>query len=215
MPHDDFAQEPIPGLPEDLPDGEAILWQGRPNTWALARDALAIRPVAAWFGALAIWRMAVAAEYGGAAEIISAAAWMLLLGGITCGLLLLTAWVQARETVYTITNKRVAMRIGAALTVTFNLPFRQIESAGVARRRDGTGTLAMQIKPSARLNYFICWPHVRPWRMSRTEPALRSIPNIDDVARIFAEAAETRIAEPELERTSQPASAPAATVPAE
>ncbi|MEL7466293.1 MAG: photosynthetic complex putative assembly protein PuhB [Pseudomonadota bacterium] len=215
MPHDDFAQEPIPGLPEELPEDERILWQGRPQTWALARDALAIRPVAAWFGALAIWRMAVAAETGAMAEIVSAASWMVLLGGITCGLLLLTAWVQARETVYTITTKRVAMRIGAALTVTFNLPFRQIENAGVAKRRDGTGTLAMQIKPTARLNYFICWPHVRPWRMSRTEPALRSIPNIDEVAKIFAEAAETRVAEPELERTPQSNPSPAATVPAE
>ncbi|MEO1611236.1 MAG: photosynthetic complex putative assembly protein PuhB [Pseudomonadota bacterium] len=215
MPHDDFAQEPIPGLPEELPEDETILWQGRPQTWALARDALAIRPVAAWFAALAIWRMAVAAESGGLADIAYAASWMVLLGGITCGLLLLTAWVQARETVYTITNKRVAMRIGAALTVTFNLPFRQIENAGVAARRDGTGTLAMELKPTARLNYFICWPHVRPWRMSRTEPALRSIPDIRKVAKIFAEAAETRVAQPELERTPQSNPSPAATVPAE
>ena len=31
MPHDDFQIEPVPGLPERPPEGERILWQGRPN----------------------------------------------------------------------------------------------------------------------------------------------------------------------------------------
>ena len=31
--------------------------------------------------------------------------------------------IQARSTVYTLTNKRVCMRIGAALTMTLNLPY--------------------------------------------------------------------------------------------
>ncbi len=30
--HDDFAFDPLPGLPEALPAGENILWQGRPDT---------------------------------------------------------------------------------------------------------------------------------------------------------------------------------------
>jgi hypothetical protein len=40
MEHDDFAVEPVKGLPEKPPAGEVILWQGRPDTWALAREAL-------------------------------------------------------------------------------------------------------------------------------------------------------------------------------
>lgn len=35
--HDDFAVEPIPGLPELPPEGEHILWQGAPCWHALAR----------------------------------------------------------------------------------------------------------------------------------------------------------------------------------
>ena len=35
--HDDFAVEPLPGLPAQPPKGEVILWQGRPQTFALAR----------------------------------------------------------------------------------------------------------------------------------------------------------------------------------
>jgi hypothetical protein len=38
MEHDDFAVEPVRGLPEKPPAGEIILWQGRPDTIALARD---------------------------------------------------------------------------------------------------------------------------------------------------------------------------------
>ena len=36
------------------------------------------------------------------------------------------AWLTSRNTVYTITNKRVVMRIGIVLSVTFNLPLRVI-----------------------------------------------------------------------------------------
>ncbi|MEO1362599.1 MAG: PH domain-containing protein, partial [Pseudomonadota bacterium] len=39
MPHDDFEIEPVAGLPEAPPEGEQILWQGRPDTWALARES--------------------------------------------------------------------------------------------------------------------------------------------------------------------------------
>jgi hypothetical protein len=39
--------------------------------------------------------------------------------------------------------------------------------------------------------------------MARTQPALRCIPDAQNVAQIFAEAAETRISEPRIERVSQ------------
>jgi len=54
--HDDFAVEPIPGLPETPPEGEKILWQGAPSVWALSRDALNLYWVAGYFVALAAWR---------------------------------------------------------------------------------------------------------------------------------------------------------------
>ena len=44
------------------------------------------------------------------------------------------AWMQARATVYTITTARVAMRIGAALTMTLNLPLPAIATAGLDLR---------------------------------------------------------------------------------
>ena len=46
VPHDDYAGEPIPGLPADLPEGERLLWQGSPAWMSLAVRAFHIRKVA-------------------------------------------------------------------------------------------------------------------------------------------------------------------------
>ena len=57
--HDDFAFEPIKGLPERLPAGEEILWQGKPNWMALARESLLLNWVIGYFLLLALWRFGV------------------------------------------------------------------------------------------------------------------------------------------------------------
>jgi Bacterial PH domain len=94
----------------------------------------------------------------------------------------------------------VAMRIGAALTMTLNLPYTWIGTASLSVGKSGTGTIAFELIGDTRLSYVMTWPHVRPWFMARTQPALRCIPEAAAVARIFAEAAETRVSEPETIR---------------
>lgn len=212
MSHDDFAFEPVRGLPERLPRDEVILWQGRPNTWRLLVESLSFWWVAGYFVLLAAWRSIVAGADVPFWEAVRIGSPFLVMGAVTCVILWLIALIQARATVYTITNRRVAMRIGAALTITLNLPYRWIESADLDLRRGGTGTIALQLKGETRLSYLNTWPHVRPWRMKTTQPALRCIPDAARVARILAEAAEARLAEPELARVAP--SAPAAQKPA-
>lgn len=202
MPHDDFAFEPVKGLPETPPEGEVVLWQGRPDTWRLAVESLNMYWVAGYFVVFFAWRAIVAGGSVPVAEAIRIGSPFLVMGAITCGLLLLIAWVQARATVYTITNRRVAMRIGAALTITLNLPYRWIGAANLDLRQGGSGTIALSLIGETRLSYLNTWPHVRPWRMKRTEPALRCIPDAERVARILAEAAETRVAQPEVRRVA-------------
>ena len=197
--HDDFAIEPVPGLPSLPPKGEDVLWQGRPNTWALAREAMGLYWIAGYFVVLAVWRAAVVSD-GAPGTILAVMLPYLAIGLVTCAIILGTAAVQARSTVYTLTTARVAMRIGAALTVTLNLPYRQIGSASVDLKKAGTGTIALQTLGETRLSYLVCWPHVRPWYMSKTQPALRCIPDAARVAQMLAEAAETRISEPVLTR---------------
>ncbi|MDJ0628116.1 MAG: photosynthetic complex putative assembly protein PuhB [Rhodobacter sp.] len=200
MPHDDFAFEPMPGLPARPPKGEEVLWQGRPKTWALAREALGLYWVAGWFLLLGLWRVGAASTEVPFPAVLLTGLPLLGLGLVACGIILLIAWVQARSTVYTITTARVAMRIGAALTVTFNIPYRKIGSAGLDLRKSGTGTIALQTLGETRLSYLICWPHVRPWRMAKTQPALRCIRDAERVAQILADAAETRVGQPEITR---------------
>lgn len=207
---DDIQVEAVRGLPEKPPAGEIILWQGRPQTWALAREALSLYWILGYFALLAVWRVGVSSVELGFVGALPQAVPFVILGAATGAILLLVAWAQARAAVYTITTHRVAMRVGAALTVTLNLPFTRIAAANLDLRRSGTGTIALTTTGEAKLSYLVLWPHVRPWRMKTPEPALRCIPDAERVAQILAEAAETRVSQPELSvRPAEPQALPA------
>jgi hypothetical protein len=199
--HDDFAIEPLPGLPARPPLGEELLWQGRPATYALAREALKLHWIAGYFVALAVWRAAVISD-GSPVSVVAVMLPYIAIGAVTCLIVLGAAAVQARSTVYTLTSARIAMRIGAALTVTLNLPYTQIGAASLVLRRGGTGTIAVQTLGDTRISYLVCWPHVRPWHFARTQPALRCIPDAARVAKLLAEAAETRVNQPVVARAN-------------
>ncbi|MCK0167655.1 PH domain-containing protein [Jannaschia sp. S6380] len=201
MSHDDFNFEPVRGLPETLPADEHILWQGGPDAWRLAIEVLWIRWVAGYFAVLAIWRVGVSSTGLPLGEALLHGVPFVLLGALACLVLLGIARAMARTTVYTLTNKRVAMRIGVALTMTLNLPYTWIGSADADIRPGGSGTLAFDLLGETRFSYLMTWPHVRPWRMGRTRPAFRCIPDAARVARLFAEAADARVAVPRVEYT--------------
>lgn len=207
MSHDDFKTEPVRGLPETPPEGERILWQGAPDWWRLAVESLKVRWVAGYFVALATWRgLAIGAEMG-VAPGIRATVPYLVMGLASVLLLALVAWVQARATVYTVTNRRIAMRIGAALTVTLNLPYTHVLAADLDLRKGGTGTIALTLKEPSRLSWLICWPHVRPWKMSRCQPALRCIPDAERVANLIAQAVHVRLSEIRRDAPAMPVAA--------
>lgn len=218
MPHDDFEHEPVRGLPEAPPAGEHIVWQGAPSAFSLARQALNTGWIAGYFAALAVWRgYVIGAEDGMSAGLV-VASWFVAIGLVAVGVLALMAWVMAKATVYTVTNKRIAMRIGAALTVTLNLPYRWINSADVTTHRDGTGTIVLDLRGETRFSYLVLWPHVRPWAIRKTMPALRCIPEPDRVASLIAAAASAEVAEIRVSDAApadQTAPAPAWPVPAE
>ena len=213
MPDDhDITVEHIPGLPEALPDGERILWQGRPKVMALAREALSLNWVLGYFALLILWRVGVSTTVMPFGPALLTALPFAVLAALTAAILIAIAWVQSRATVYTITSERVAMRIGAALTLTLNLPFPKIAAADLDLKPSGTGTIALRTLGQVRLSYMVLWPHVRPWHMKMTQPALRCIPDAAKVAAILAEAAETRVSRPEI---TAKADAPTGAVAAE
>jgi len=193
MAHDDFAVEPVDGLPEELPEGEVILWQGRPNWWALAWEALNLPWVIAYFVLLTGWHFLSVVDQMSVGQAIGSGVPYLLMGLIVVGLLLIVGYIQARAALYTVTNRRIVMRIGAALTLTLNLPYSKISQASLSRGRRDTGTIALETTGETRLGYLVCWPHVRPWYFSRPQPALREIPDVETVAQIVSRAAQSSI----------------------
>jgi hypothetical protein len=210
---DDFKFEPVLGLPERPPEGEEVLWQGRPDWWVLAKEALCVRWVIGYFVFLAMWRVGTLLDQGPFSVVVTAAVPFLIAAVVATVILVGIAYVLARTTVYTITNRRVAMRIGAALTITLNLPFKRIKNAELDLRKSGTGTIAFDLDGTTRLSYLVCWPHVRPWVMKRTKPALRCIKDAKQVGELLADVAEAEINRPQVSVTppqEQPATSPVA-----
>jgi hypothetical protein len=185
--------EPIRGLPGELPKGETILWQGSPHWWTMARQAFHIRAVALYFVAMFGWRVWGAIAGGGdAAPAVKATllATPVALAGL--GLLAFLAWLNSRTTVYTITNRRVVMRFGAAISKAINIPFPVIEGAAVKSLPGGAGDLALTLKAPNKIAFLQLWPHARPWRFSSPQPTLRAVADVGEVAAILARAIQTQ-----------------------
>jgi hypothetical protein len=186
----EFAFEPVHGLPEHLPPGEALRWQGAPHWRVLARRAFHARTVAFYFGLLILVQFLYLLLGGGAGlkEAVLAALWLALLGGLAVGILVLLAWLYSRSTVYSITDRRVVIRFGVALPMAVNIPFKIIESAGLRTYPDGSGDIPLVLGSEQKVSYLILWPNVRPWRFKNAQPMLRGISNAKQVADILADA---------------------------
>jgi Bacterial PH domain len=181
--------EPVRGLPEELPPGEKLLWQGSPDWRALAVRAFHVRKLVVYFALLLAVRMAVLLGSGaGAADLLAAALFMTLLGAVAVGVMLGLAKLTARAAIYTVTDRRVVMRLGIVLTLAFNIPFKRIESAGLHLNADGTGDIPLALSGKDRIAWLNLWPHVRPWRLARPEPMLRCVPEAAAVARLLSQA---------------------------
>lgn len=185
----DFDFEPIRGLPEALPAGEKILWQGAPAWRVLAKDALHVRKILLYFGILLLWRLVLARADGDSLSqaLVSAVP---LLSVATAGLVVLAvlAWLLARTTVYTITNRRLVMRFGIALPMTVNVPFRVVESVGSTVDVKGYGGIALKLLGEDRIAYLNLWPHARRWQFARPQPMMRAIPDVAAVSEIISNA---------------------------
>ena len=198
--------EPVPGLPERLPAGERLLWQGAPTWRGLARHAFRTRIVAGYFGVLVGWRVAVVlADGAGVAEALVAGLWIAGLGAAAVGVLSALAWLMARSTLYTITDRRLVMRFGVALPMTINVPFALVQGASVRRRRDG-GDISLEIARPNKISYLVLWPNVRPWHMAAPQPTLRALADPQPVADLLAEALQASLApRPQQQRPARPA----------
>jgi len=123
MHHDDFKFEPVRGLPEALPADEHILWQGSPDPKRLAKDAWGLNWVIGYFVVLTLWRIGVSSASYPLSEAMIHGVPFVLAGFVAVGIILVIAYVQAKTTVYTLTKKRRALRLGAARSMQPNVPY--------------------------------------------------------------------------------------------
>jgi len=126
-PHHEHEFEAAPGLPEPLPANERLLWQGAPQWRLVAVHVFHVRTLAWYFAAM----MLLQATYLlGEPEphVFKPLLLSLVLSVMALSILSRMAWLTARPALYTLTNKRVVMRIGVVLTLTFNLPLRMLAS---------------------------------------------------------------------------------------
>jgi hypothetical protein len=177
------------GLPEALPAGERLLWQGAPDWQALARRVFHVNKVAMYFAALLAWRIAsVLADGGDSGAVLQSLTWLLPMFALGLALLVLMARWTAHTTVYTLTNKRIVMRIGIVLTVAYNLPLSRIESADLRNASGGCADIALTLERATRIAWLHLWPHARPWHVARPQPMLRGLRDADAVAALLAQA---------------------------
>lgn len=178
----EYDHEPIRGLPGVLPADEHIIWQSSPDWKHQARAALHMRLSALYFSVIVIW----AVSRGDMNTAIA----VTLLGIIAIGLFALFAWGVGRTTVYTLTNRRLVLRIGVALNKCINLPLSEIASANLKMLGDGHGNIVLDLKGMPRLGYIMLWPHARSLRFVRPQPMLRAIPDARNVAQLLFKATQ-------------------------
>ena len=182
-------------MPGRLPAGETLLWQGAPDVRTLLVRVFHVRVMAAYFALLLVASAAVAAHHGASGAAVGLV--VLHRAGLVAALFVLVgayAWAINRSTTYSITSHRVVISAGMALPLSFNLPFARIDAAGLRTYPGGAGDLTLRLLPGEKLSYFVMWPHARPWRMARTEPMLRCVPDAAVASAILADALAAHVA---------------------
>ncbi|MEN3792989.1 photosynthetic complex putative assembly protein PuhB [Fulvimarina sp. MAC3] len=174
---------------EELPDGERILWQGKPDWWRFAVSAFRLKWISAYFLVLALWRLGSVHNDTGSwamafADTLPMLASFSIVGAILMGL----AGFYARTTGFLVTDRRVVMRYGVALPSQLNIPLKDIEAAGLRVYKDGTGDIPLVLPKKSRPFYFQIWPFARPMKFRAAEPMLRAIPEAEMVAQTLSRA---------------------------
>ena len=190
------------GLPENLPEDEKILWQGSPVFASLVNKVFFLRLLIFYFIFLLGFGLYWDFQKVPQSEALTNLLANFLLSGFSLAALTLLAHLTCSTAVYTLTNKRVVMRIGIVLTLTFNIPFKQILASDFKKHSDGSGDISFSIDPSTKIAFIHLWPHCRFKSFAHPEPALKCVENVSDVAFLIHEA-WTKYRDSDAESSSQ------------
>ena len=145
-------------LPADVPPGERILWHGRPRWMSLARRAYRADFVAAYFVALTVWSVWATADAGWSVGAAAPALKTLGHGRGGARHHRGLSYLSARTTLYVVTSRRLVLKVGIALPIFINIPFKDIGSAAARVHGDGTGDIPVALRKGRRIGYWMLWP---------------------------------------------------------
>ena len=176
------------GLPGPLPDGEQILWHGKPDRAALARYLFRWPWLTGYFALFALLPIAATARAGASVAQIAFSPLLLLPVALPiAGLVLLFAWLMSRTTTYVITDRRVVFQVGVAFTRTINIPLALVTDVSSRERKRGID-IALTLRRPNKIAWLALWPHARSTKLSAPEPMLRALPPASPAAAILADA---------------------------
>ena len=182
-------REVAPGLPEELPHNESLLWQGTPSFDSVLRGSFHFAKLVTYFAALLVVQLVLSLRNGvPVSDAIASTAGFVLLAAAALGLLALYVRLVSRSTMFTLTDRRVVLRTGVAVPVTINLPYSRIEAADLRLHKDGSGDMVLIPEAGSRVSWLLLWPMVNPLRLWRVRPVLRGIEDATTVARALADA---------------------------
>ncbi len=177
-------------LAESLPADEMLIWQGRPEATAIATRAMYLWYVVAYLLGLAVFRTGfLVMSDAPLSEWSALLAWQLLASLFIVGIILGLAAVYGKSTIYTLTNRRLILRTGAAVPIHVNFPLEQIAAADLTVFSDGTGDIALKLDNSDKLYWLLLWPNIRSWWVRPLQPLLRGLRDFELAASALASAA--------------------------
>lgn len=188
-------------LPAELRPQELVIWSGTPAWRTLATGVFHIGAVGLYLCALLLLNAAAARMQ----HLSAPKAWqgeepVLIFAALVLGGVALLAWMTARTTRYTLTEQRVILQYGVAVSATLSLPMRMIGAVAVS---DGAaGDVIVAMKPGQRIPVIRLWPHLRPWRFRQPQPMLRALPDAAGAAASIARAVQI------AQRVNRPADRP-------
>ena len=178
-------------LAETLPDGEVLIWQGRPEARAIAIRGMYLWYVVAYLLGLVVLRTGyLITGDAQTSEWSALLAWQSLASLFIVGVIAGLSALYGKTTIYSLTNRRLILRTGAAVPIHVNFPLEQIVSADLKVFPDGTGDIALTLENSDKLYWLLLWPNVRSWWVRPLQPLLRGLRDFELAASSLASAAD-------------------------
>ena len=175
-------------LSKPLPEGERVLWQGKPSPVGFLRQIFHVQIVIVYVGLLLGWCLVTGAQSGHLADAAMAALRFAGLSAIALSLFAGLALGLAWSTSYTVTSARVVMEYGFALRKSVSIPFASVDGASLRDTGMTACDLVLNLRDGERVSYLLMWPHVRPGSVMRAQPMLRALTDVRGAASVLSRA---------------------------